>query len=319
MKYRILERPQYPLWDEFVDSSPQGSIYSKSFYLDSIGCSYSIGVVEDDNRIIGGIVLAKNEVNVFSNPLFVKFLGILYGPVTGRLMGYQSQTYKIDKEIISQLRGWNVWSYCFHPCYNNWLNFYWNGYKQTTRYTYQIDFSKTPDFRMNYGGNVKGHFKTAQKHNLMIDDIDFEKFAEVNAKTYEEQSKRAPYSKKKLITVLYNLAEHNCLYAKAVKDCEGNVHSVAAVVYDRRSANLILNGTDPGYKQFSGNTLLIDHMIDFASKNCGIFDFEGSMHERIEKFYRDFGGNITSYCFIYKANLPTLLYHCLLDTAKKWS
>jgi hypothetical protein len=319
MKYRILERPQYPLWDEFVDSSPQGSIYSKSFYLDSIGCSYSIGVVEDDNRIIGGIVLAKNEVNVFSNPLFVKFLGILYGPVTGRLMGYQSQTYKIDKEIISQLRGWNVWSYCFHPCYNNWLNFYWNGYKQTTRYTYQIDFSKTPDFRTNYGEKAKSPLRAARKADLVIDDIDAVAFAEVNKKTYTAKSGRQPYGKKKLVNLLNRLSEQKCLCMKLVKDRRGNIHSVAAIVYDRRSANLILNGTDPAYRQFGGNSFLIDYMIEFASKKCGIFDFEGSMHERIEKFYHGFGGELTPYYLIYKANLPTLLYHCLLDTAKKWS
>jgi hypothetical protein len=319
MNYRILEECDYPRWDEFVDLSPQGGIYSKSFYLKSVGYPFKIGVVEENGEVIGGIVLAKNEVGVLSNPLFVKYLGVLYAVDVEKSGKGRDLKYKIDREIISNMGGGKIWSYSFHPNFKNWLNFYWNGYKQTTRYTYQIDFSKTPDFRMNYGGNVKGHFKTARKHNLIIDDIDFEKFAEVNAKTYEGQSKRAPYSKKKLITVLYNLAEHNCLYAKAVKDCEGNVHSVAAVVYDRRSANLILNGTDPAYKQFSGNTLLIDHMIDFAGKNCGIFDFEGSMHERIEKFYRDFGGNITSYCFIYKANLPTLLYRCFLDTVKKWS
>jgi prolyl oligopeptidase PreP (S9A serine peptidase family) len=59
-------------------------------------------------------------------------------------------------------------------------------------------------------------------------------------------------------------------------------------------------------------------MIEFASKHCWIFDFEGSMHERIEKFYRGFDGEIVPYYLIYKANLPTLLYHCFLDTVKKW-
>jgi hypothetical protein len=59
-------------------------------------------------------------------------------------------------------------------------------------------------------------------------------------------------------------------------------------------------------------------MVEFSSGKSGIFDFEGSMHEQIEKFYRGFGGELVPYYSIYKANLPTSLYHCLLEAVKKW-
>ena len=315
MNYRILEEHQYPEWDKFVDLSPQGSIYSKSFYLKSIGYPFKIGVVEENNRIVGGIALAKNEVGVWSNPLFVKYLGVLYAPCSGNKVEYQSLMYKIDREIIANVSG-GIWSYYFHPNFKNWLNFYWKGYRQTTQYTYQINFSKSPDFRSNYGEKVRAPIKTAQKHELLIDDVDMETFAAVNIKTY--QPGRPPYKKERLISLLNNLSRENCLYAKAVRDKAGNVHSVAAVVYDKKSANLILNGSDPVYKKFAGNSLLIDHMIEFASKRCEIFDFEGSIHESIEKFYRGFGGEITPYYLIYKANLPTCSYNFLLKAVKRF-
>jgi hypothetical protein len=319
MNYRILEECDYPRWDEFVDLSPQGGIYSKSFYLKSLGYPFKIGVVEENGEVIGGIVLAKNEAGVLSNPLFVKHLGVLYAVDVEKSGKGRDLKYKIDREIISNMGGGKIWSYSFHPNFKNWLNFYWSGYKQTTRYTYQIDFSKTPDFRANYGEKVKSPLRTSRKAELVIDDIDAVAFAEVNEKTYKGKGGRQPYRKKRLVNLLNQLSEQKCLCMKSVKDQQGNIHSVAAIVYDRRSANLILNGTDPAYRQFGGNSLLIDYMIEFASKKCEIFDFEGSMHERIEKFYHGFGGELTPYYLIYKANLLTLLYHCFLDTAKKWS
>ncbi|MGA1979758.1 MAG: GNAT family N-acetyltransferase [Sedimentisphaerales bacterium] len=319
MNYRIFEECDYPRWDEFVDLSPQGGIYSKSFYLKSVGYPFKIGVVEENGKVIGGIVLAKNEVGVLSNPLFVKHLGVLYADDVEKSGKGRDLKYKIDREIISNMSGWKIWSYSFHPNFKNWLNFYWSRYKQTTRYTYQIDFSKTSDFRANYGEKVKSPLRAARKAELVVDDIDAAAFAEVNEKTYKGKGGRQPYSRKRLVNLLNQLSEQKCLCMKSAKDREGNIHSVAAIVYDRRSANLILNGTDPAYRQFGGNSMLIDFMIEFASKKCGIFDFEGSMHEQIEKFYRGFGGELVPYYLIYKANLPTLLYHCLLDTAKKWS
>lgn len=319
MNYRIIEENDYPKWDEFVDFSPEGSVYSKSFYLKSVGYPFKIGAVEENGEIIGGIVLAKNEVGVFSNPLFVKHLGVLYAADIEKSGKGRDLKYKIDREIISNMKGWKVWSYSFHPNFRNWLNFYWNGYKQTTRYTYQIDFLKTPDFRACYGEKVKAPLRAAHKAELVIDDIDAAAFAEVNEKTYRGKGGRQPYSKTRLVNLLNQLSGQRCLCMKSAKDRKGNIHSVAAIVYDRRSANLILNGTDPAYRQFGGNSMLIDFMIEFASKRCEIFDFEGSMHEQIEKFYRGFSGELVPYYSIYKANLPTSLYHCLLDAVKKWS
>jgi len=317
MNYRIIEESEYPRWDRFVDISPQGSIYSKSFYLKCIGCRFNIAVVENDGCITGGIVLTKNEVGVFSNPLFVKHLGILYRPAEGKPTKYQSMTYKIDRQIISNIADLKVWSYSFHPNFKNWLNFYQAGYKQTTRYTYQIHFSRSADFRTNYGQKAVTPLKAAKKHHLTIEDVDIETFVEVNKKTYLARNSKPPYTKKRLARLLRNLANQKCLYAKSVKDGLGNVHCAAAVVYDESSANLILNGSDPAYRKFAGNTLLIDHMIEFAAKNCRFFDFEGSMHERIERFYRGFGGRVIPYYVIYKGNLPTCLYRFLLNTAKK--
>ena len=58
-------------------------------------------------------------------------------------------------------------------------------------------------------------------------------------------------------------------------------------------------------------------MIQFSKKNSKLFDFEGSMHERIEKFYRGFGARLTPYFVISKNNLLTNVYTFAVNIAKK--
>ena len=314
MNYRVLKKDEYPKWDIFVDTSPQGSIYTKSFYLDCIGYSYTIAVVEKGQSIKGGIVTARNEVQMQTNPLFTKYLGVLYSPDTFQKTG---ATYKIDREILENVTPRGVWSYSFHPNYKNWLCFYWKGFKQTTCYTYQIDFRNKDDFRSRYGEKVKAPLRVSKKNELLIDDIDIETFVEVNRSTYVARNTKPPYSDERLTNLLNALSKHDCIYIKSVKDHDGNTHATAAIIYDHRMSNLILNGSDPKYRKFGGNTMLIDHMLEYSSKNHAILDFEGSMHERIEAFYRGFGGELTPYYKITKINFASMAYDVALKVYKK--
>jgi hypothetical protein len=64
--------------------------------------------------------------------------------------------------------------------------------------------------------------------------------------------------------------------------------------------------------------MIIDNMINFAKSNSGIFDFEGSMHQRIESFYRGFGAELVSYFTVNKNNCKTKCYDFLINIIKKY-
>lgn len=317
MNFRILRKEEYDKWNDFVDNSPQGSIYSKSFYLHSVGYLFSIGVVENDSRILAGIILAKNELGVHSNPLFVKYLGILYADTTEVNSKKGRKKYKIDRLIIENLPKRVPISYLFHPKFTNWLNFFWEGYSQVTHYTYQICFSEKHDFRKLYSIKNSQNIRVAKKNQLNIVNVELNNFCNIIQKTYEARGKRPPYKKERLVNILTELEKYDCFYYKGISDSDGNIHAVAGIVYDENSANMILNGSDPLYRKYAGNTLVIDHMIEFASMNCKIFDFEGSMHQRIEHFYFGFGGVLTPYYHIWKNNIFTRIYLRLIALVKK--
>lgn len=314
MKYRILDVSEHDRWDVFVSQSPQGSIYAKAAYLTCLGCAFKVAIAEKNGLIRGGLVLTRNEVGVFSNPLMAKYLGILYAPDVDT----RRETYSIDRLLIDAVSSGTVWSYNFHPGYTNWLVFHWKGFRQTTRYTYQIDFASREDIASRYSEKVKAPLRAAKKACLTMEDLEPGRFLDFFCKALPGESRKPRQKKEVLKRSLGTLEDGGFLKLAGIRDTKGNIHAVAALIWDNGSANLVLNRIHPGFRKFGGNTLLLDGMIRFAAGHCRIFDFEGSMHERIERFYRGFGGRRVSYFHIYRANVWTWAYLGALSLVKRF-
>ena len=79
--------------------------------------------------------------------------------------------------------------------------------------------------------------------------------------------------------------------------------AVAGLIYDQHATSLVINGFDPVIMKRGANELLIFECIKFAKAHSKFFDFEGSMLEPIDSFYRKFGGDHRPYYKIYKNNV----------------
>ena len=64
-----------------------------------------------------------------------------------------------------------------------------------------------------------------------------------------------------------------------------------------------MSARDPELQAVGANTLLYWEAIRLASSVSRVFDFEGSMVEPIEHYFRGFGGRQTPYFCVRKANL----------------
>ena len=73
---------------------------------------------------------------------------------------------EVMKFLIDQIhkRKFSYYDQNFHHSITNWLPLYWNGFQQTTRYTYQIlDISDTADCYENFSYAKKKQIKKAEK------------------------------------------------------------------------------------------------------------------------------------------------------------
>ena len=88
-------------------------------------------------------------------------------------------------------------------------------------------------------------------------------------------------------------------------------------LYDSKVCYYLLGGQDPEFKSDGSQNLLLDAAIDFAKGVSECFDFEGSMVEGIENFFRQFGGKQIVNYHVSKQRLVFDLMELLKPRVKK--
>ena len=305
MVVEYLKNSDFKSWDEFVENSPQGSIFAKSWYLDALGVDYKILVVKDKNILKAGIVLAKNEIKTYANPMLDKYLGIMFAKMDGGTHKVVSNQYKCMELILDKIKNIATFDYYFHPAFDNWTPLSWAGFTQQSRYTYRIENTNKSleEIRQNYHTNIKRNIKNAIKNGVTIKrNIPFEELWQVVNKTFLRQGSKAPFNKEKLRRYISILQKRGNFTSFGAYDNQNRCVAILGLVYDSKSSYLLLNGIDVDIEVRGANAFIIDESIKYFYNICNYYDFEGSMLPGIEQFYRRFGGELTSYMRIWNDN-----------------
>lgn len=74
---KYLDKDEYDIWDKFVEESPYGSIFSKSYWLEKVSNEFRILVAEENNKIVGGIALPSMYGKLYKDPKLTPQLGVV--------------------------------------------------------------------------------------------------------------------------------------------------------------------------------------------------------------------------------------------------
>ena len=139
-----------------------------------------------------------------------------------------------------------------------------------------------------------------------------EDFLDLNEMTFQRQGLPLPYSWKFVSRLDRTCAEHNCRKMFFAEDAQGRLHAALYMVWDDHSAYYLMGGADPELRNSGATGLLMWEAIQFAATVTRVFDFEGSMIEPIEHFFRSFGARQKPYFQVSKINsLPIKIYRAL--------
>lgn len=321
MKFDFLSPNDTAIWDDFVAKSPQGSIFAKTGFLEGLDVKYRVGVLTDKGKIKAGIVLTKNELGAYSNPLLVKYLGILLSPTphdAKYVTSFGKESNLID-ELVGNLRHYHSFDYTFHPQFTNWLPFYWAGYRQETRYTYVFNnFQNIGQLINDAAPRVRRNLAKAESNDIYVRyGLSLDDFFKVNSLTFERQGAPPPYSKNKLRILYERLSVTGQMHLLGAFNKSGDLISVCGVVNDQRCAYLLFNGSDYRLAETGANTKLVIETLRFCSNFVSRFDFEGSMIRDVEFFYRSFGAVQTPYFSIWRDNMLVRSKRSLINFYKK--
>jgi|GEM_PF-98611 len=297
-------------WDRFVDASPQGCIFCRSWWLRAVAPdAFQVLVVRRGGRIVAGMPLVRHRrwgFQTLHTPPLTQVLGVLLGPPASESYERRlSSEMELLAELIAAIpRAAHINILC-HYSFTNWLPFHWAGYQQTTRYTYVIESLADPEAVFaNFAHSKRKNIKKAERLVQVREDMAPRDFYDHHAMSLRKQGAAINYSYELFERIHRATRERNAGKTWFAVDAEGRVHSAIFVVWDAKSAYYLISTIDPDHRGSDSATLLVRDAIAYVSKLTSRFDFEGSMIQGVEGSFRKFGAVQKPYFHLSKNNLP---------------
>jgi len=313
LQLQYLPKERYPLWDTFVKSSPQSTIYGQTWYLAILQCPFSILAVFQNQTIIAGIVLTKNGKNDYANPYLGKYLGVYFANFSGNVYHQETKRRKATRLLLSELTNLPSFDYFFHPQFATYLPFYELGFENKVRYSYWVDLRQPmAKIEGQFNGKLRSEIRFAQQQDYLISDtITISDFVNICQQTFLQKGAKFPFTIPWLTTYCQQLIDQKAIRIVGVQNEKAQWMAAAAILITKDTATLILSGLDKKNIRRGANELLIYNCIKAAKEQVDFFDFEGSMISEIESFYRKFGGAFIPYLVIYKQTIWKFIYEKL--------
>jgi len=217
--------------------------------------------------------------------------------------------YKTQKDIInkifSKLEHYKSVRHILNPQNDYVLPFRWLGYNYETHFTYRIkDLSDIDKVKSNFSKSTKRNINYAAKRVNVITDTKIDEAIDTMyhllIKTYDLQKRKYSISQEFTERYMKEAIENERGKYFEARDDDGNVHSCAFYLFDSNVCYYLTGARNPEFSSSQSQELLLWEGIQFAAKHSKVFDFEGSMVEGIEGFFRQFGAKCIPYYVISK-------------------
>ncbi|TVO62382.1 GNAT family N-acetyltransferase [Spiribacter vilamensis] len=291
-RYRVLceEQPTIPL-------------FSQAWWLDAVVGpeQWSVVLALRGEEVVGALPYFCNSrwgMTFFTQPPLTQTLG----PWMRTSEAKYAKALAMEKDVLGALADglpeFALYRQNWDWARTNWLPFYWKGFEQTTRYTYVLPDISDPDalwqgVQKDIRGNIR---KASNRFGVQVrfaDDIG--ELFPVLRKTFDRQGKQLPFAEEFLYRVDRVASEQGKRAIVLGEDGEGQLHAGTYIVWEGNRAYQLLNGYDPELRQSGAGSLCVWSAIQKAAEHVGRYDFEGSMLEPVERFFRAFGAAQTPY------------------------
>lgn len=283
-------------------------LFAKAWWLDAAAGidNWDVALVESGGKVVAAlpyIVKKRYGFTVLSQPALTPALGPWFQESARKPSVTLALQKDWMKELIDQLPRFDRYSQNWTSNVKNWLPFYWQKFSQTTRYTYVLQELKQEE-RLWQGlqPNIRGDIKKARdRFGLTVRaDLKLEDFLCLNEKTFQRQGMALPYSRDFVQKLDDACVERDSRAIFIAEDGEGRRHAGVYIVWDGNSAYYLMGGGDPQLRNSGATSFCMWEAIRFAATVTDRFDFEGSMIEPVERFFRGFGAQQVPYFFVTK-------------------
>jgi len=276
-----------------TDTTPYAnSIFEQPWWLDTVAPEkWGEALVKEADEIIARMPYAVNKNKICMPPL-TQTLGPWIKdrePQVGNT--HLSKQKAIINELLAQFPKHKYMLMRCDSTNSYILPYRWHGFNIKPTFSYRIkDLTDLDAIYNRFNKTAKKNIKSANNKVCIKDDTDLNLLLNILNITFAIQDRKSPIDKKLINKIVTNAEKHIAGKMFYAIDDSGVIHSAAYLVYDEKVCYYLLGGSDDKYRSSGAQSLILWEAIQFASTVSKAFDFEGSMVEGIENFFRQFGG-----------------------------
>lgn len=294
---------------QLCESEKTIPIFCQAWWLDATAKdTWDVAIVEKGDSIFAAlpyVIRKRSGFKIITQPPLTQFLGPWIRPNNAKYSKRLSNEKELLQSLFSQLPELTAYQQSWSPSITNWLPLYWMGFQQTSRYTYRIEnLDDLDSIWKNFESSTRKEIrKSINREGIKVrTDLTVDDFLKLNKKVFLRQGLELPYTEDLVYEIEKAATANNARKIFIAEDKEGNHHAAVYLIWDSNSAYYLMGGGDPELRSSGATSLCMWEAIKFASTVTNSFDFEGSMIEPIERFFRSFGATQTLYFSVSKSN-----------------
>lgn len=305
-----MQQPKKDIYQKWSQTYSDLPLFFHPWWLDAV-CgkdAWEVALVVNHNQEVeGALPFYKSKrwgLSWSGMPVLTPYLGpLLVYP--DRISPAQKVTFekRVMNDLIDQIPRFFYFRQNWHPDFQNWLPFYWRGFRQTTYYTYRFPDIRRPDrLFQSFRSSTRNHIRVAERAYRLEESDDLATFYVLNEMTFEGQSTKIPYDLaylKKMEDLLQTRKWSKLLlaYSEERERYEAGIY----LVRDQQTAYLLASGRHPESGSGAVPLLIWQALKQLSKEGVEQFDFEGSVIPGIEQFFRSFGAELTPYFQVSRA------------------
>ena len=256
---------------QFCEDNETVPLFLQPWWMDAVcnaNAAWEVFLYEEKGKIRGVYVcyvVRKMGLKMIVQPQLTQYNGIWLVYDMG---ASANEKLHFEKRAIAYLvtkieaEGYDYLNQNFPPSFCNWLPLCWRGYKQTTRYSYQIADISKPEACFDYFSYAKQkQIRKAEKLLQVSFAMDGKEFYKHLTEYYKSKSENLTYSEDFFLNLYDACKKRNRGEIISVADSGGTVHAALFVVWDNERAYNLISSIHPEYKSSGASSLVVFEAI----------------------------------------------------------
>lgn len=296
------------VYRELCENEPTIPLFSQAWWLDVVASdAWDVVLATKKDQVIGALPYIERKkwgFHLLTQPKLTQSLGPWVRPTQKSYPKWLAYEKDVLGELADQLPKYDYFAQNWHCDRQNWLPFYWRGFEQTTRYTYRLAIKV--DMNELWKGlqeNTRREIRKAKgRIGIRVREGSLDEFMALNRMVFERQNKPMPYTSEFVARLNAAASARDACDCLVAEDAEGKLHAGAYIVRSGNTSYYLMGGGDPELRNSGATSLILWEAICSQPDSIEVFDFEGSMIEPIERFFRSFGAVQTPYFHVSRSN-----------------